>query len=142
MSAEKSDHNYKYKTDFQILRENQEFERQNILISRPPLDSTPIDTKHEKRKNVTFGIDSYWYKNARPQSTNTTNRIIKSKGWDPVPEDTESDPALSDSSSSKYDSSYDSKYSKSRSKNKYGSDDDRKYSKSKIKKRDKNKNHR
>ena len=46
MSAEKSDHDYRYKTDFQIWRENQEFERQNISMSRPPLDSNPIVTKN------------------------------------------------------------------------------------------------
>ena len=50
MSAEKSDHEYSYKTDFEIWRENQDFERQNILMSQPPLDSTPIVTN---TKNVT-----------------------------------------------------------------------------------------
>ena len=33
MNAAKSDHDYKYKTKFQIWKENQEFERQNILMS-------------------------------------------------------------------------------------------------------------
>ena len=42
MSATKLDHEYSYKTGFKIWMENQEFERQNILMSRPPLDSTPI----------------------------------------------------------------------------------------------------
>ena len=44
MSAEKSDHEYCYKTGFEIWRENKEFEHQHILMSRPPLDSTPIGT--------------------------------------------------------------------------------------------------
>ena len=33
MSAEKSDNDYNYKTYFEIWRENQEFERQNIFMS-------------------------------------------------------------------------------------------------------------
>ena len=32
-SAEKSDHDYSYKTDFEIWRENQEFERQMFSMS-------------------------------------------------------------------------------------------------------------
>ena len=41
-SAASTDQEYSYKTDFEIWRENQEFERQNILISQPPLESIPI----------------------------------------------------------------------------------------------------
>ena len=33
MSTAKSDHEYNYKTDFEIWIENQEFERQNISMS-------------------------------------------------------------------------------------------------------------
>ena len=43
-SAIMSEQDYSYKTDFQIWRENQEFGRQNISMSRPPLDSTHIVT--------------------------------------------------------------------------------------------------
>ena len=50
MIAEKSDHEYNYKTDFDIWRENQELERQNILTSQPPLDSAPIDTNTTNAK--------------------------------------------------------------------------------------------
>ena len=48
----KSDYSVeKYKTDFEIWRENIRFERQNIARSQPPLDSTTVgvktsDTKH------------------------------------------------------------------------------------------------
>ena len=42
MSKAKSDYDYKYKTEFQIWKENKEFERQNISMIRPPLDSTHI----------------------------------------------------------------------------------------------------
>ena len=40
MSAAKSNHDYNYKTDFEIWKENQEFERQILLMSQPPLDSS------------------------------------------------------------------------------------------------------
>ena len=42
MSVAKSDHDYSYKTYVEIWRENQEFDRQTFLMSRPTLDSTPI----------------------------------------------------------------------------------------------------
>ena len=42
MSVAKSYQDYSYKTDFEIWRENQEFERQNILMSQPHLDLTPL----------------------------------------------------------------------------------------------------
>ena len=44
MSAAKLDHEYIYKTDFEIWKENQEFGRQNISMSQPSLESTPIGT--------------------------------------------------------------------------------------------------
>ena len=44
MSVSKPDHDYNYKADFKILRENQEFELQNILMSQPPLELTVIVT--------------------------------------------------------------------------------------------------
>ena len=54
MSAENSDYDYNYKTDFEIWRENKEFERQNISRSQPPLDSDPIDmnTTNEKMSHL------------------------------------------------------------------------------------------
>ena len=36
--------------------------------------------KHDKHKNVTFEINSCWYKNSIPQSTKTTNGIVKTQG--------------------------------------------------------------
>ena len=50
LSEVKSDYDYNYKTDFQNLKTNQEFVRQNILMSRPPLDSTPIGKKTSDAK--------------------------------------------------------------------------------------------
>ena len=50
MSAEKLDHDCNYKTDFEIWRENQKCERQNISMSRPPLDSTPTVMKMTNAK--------------------------------------------------------------------------------------------
>ena len=42
MSAAKSDHDYSYKTDFEIWGENKESERQFVLMSLPPLYLTNI----------------------------------------------------------------------------------------------------
>ena len=44
ISVAKLDHNYNYKTEFQIWKVNKEFELQNILMSWPPLDLTTIGT--------------------------------------------------------------------------------------------------
>ena len=38
MSVSKSGHDYSHETDFEIWRENQKFEHQNISMSRPPLE--------------------------------------------------------------------------------------------------------
>ena len=35
--------------------------------------------EYVKRENITFGINSCWCKNTRPQNTDTTNGIIKTK---------------------------------------------------------------
>ena len=50
MSEAKSDHDFNYKTKFQIGKDNKEFERQNILMSQPLLDSTPIGTNTTNAK--------------------------------------------------------------------------------------------
>ena len=42
ISAAKSDHEYNYKTDFEIWGGNQEFERHLFLMNQPPLESTLI----------------------------------------------------------------------------------------------------
>ena len=50
MSATRSELDYSYETGFQNWRANQDFGRQNILMSRPPLDSTDIGTNMTNRK--------------------------------------------------------------------------------------------
>ena len=52
MSATWSELDYISETNFQNWWENQDFGRQNILMSQPPLESTPIGT------NTTNGIMS------------------------------------------------------------------------------------
>ena len=42
MRGEMSEQKYNSINDFETRRENQYFERQNISMSRPPLDSTPF----------------------------------------------------------------------------------------------------
>ena len=44
MSGTRSEQNYSSKTYFETKKENQDFGRQNIFMSRPPLDSTPFGT--------------------------------------------------------------------------------------------------
>ena len=43
-----SEYDYNYETEFQIWKENNEFQRQNILMSHPPFDSkgklSPLDS--------------------------------------------------------------------------------------------------
>ena len=78
MTATKSDHEYNYKTEFQIWKYNKEFERQNISISQPPFDLIPIVT-NTTNKNITFGIDSCWYKNSRLQANKTTDVIVETQ---------------------------------------------------------------
>ena len=61
---------YKYKTDFQHWRENQDFGRQNISMSQPPLDSTPISMNTTNR--TTTPINSIPIKTKTPDPTPRT----------------------------------------------------------------------
>ena len=54
--ATRPEQDYFHKTDFKIWRENHDLERQNISMSRPPLDSTPIGTNTTNGK--TSQLDS------------------------------------------------------------------------------------
>ena len=123
MSATRSEQNYSYKNDFQNWRENQDFGRQNILMSRPPLDSTPIVTNTINGKMSP--IDSIPVRTKTPdptpqtRPTESSSRLMyysKIKGKAHVPVDPESDPSSSDSSSRKSDLSDDSNYIKSKRK--------------------------
>ena len=62
---------YSYKTDFEIWRENQEFERQNNARSRPPLDSTPIGTKTPDTKIPPLDSTHIGAKNSYPKTPTT-----------------------------------------------------------------------
>ena len=50
MSDAKLYYTSNYKTELQIWKENKEFERKTILMSCPPLDSTPIGTNTTNAK--------------------------------------------------------------------------------------------
>ena len=50
MSETKSYHDYNYKAEFQICKNIKEFERQNISMSRTPLDSNTIGTNTTNTK--------------------------------------------------------------------------------------------
>ena len=68
MSGTTSEKNYSSITDFETRKENQDFGRQNISMSRPPLDSTPFGTNTTNRKPSP--IDS---------------RSVRTKTTDPTP---------------------------------------------------------
>ena len=79
MSAANSDHDYRYKTDFDIWRGNQEFDRQNISMSLPPFDLTPIGTNTKFLTTSNLDSTPIGGKNARRSATNTTNGFVKRK---------------------------------------------------------------
>ena len=94
--------------------------------------------KHNQRKNVTIGLNSYREKIPEPtpltQPTELSTQRTESskkKGKAHVLADPESYPSLSDSSLIKSDSSDESNCSKSRNKNESDLDDDKIYRKSK-----------
>ena len=66
MSTSKSDHDYNYKTDFEIWRENKECERQNISMILQPLESTPIDTNTTNTKTSHFDLNPVGKKSQTP----------------------------------------------------------------------------
>ena len=73
MSTTRSEQDYRYKTDLGIWRENQDFGRQNISMSRPPLDSTPIDKN--KTNRTTSPIESI------PVRIKTTEPMLQHDQW-------------------------------------------------------------
>ena len=75
VSEAKSDYDYNYITEFLIWKENKEFERQNLT-------TFGIDYywyEHERRKNITFEINSCCCKNSRPQTNKNNNVIVKAQ---------------------------------------------------------------
>ena len=78
------------------MKENKEFERQNISMSRPPLDSAPFGTKTPDPKTLTLPMESPKCKE-KPREEYVT-------------EDQDSDPSSSDSLWSDSDMSNDRNY--------------------------------
>ena len=50
VSEEKSDYDYNYTTEFQIWKENKEFERQIFSMSQTPLDSPTVGMNMTNKK--------------------------------------------------------------------------------------------
>ena len=111
--------NYSTKTDFETRKENQYFKWQNISTSRPLFDLTTFG------KNMTNGTKSpissipVGKKMLDPTSLTRPTYLptlptesSKRKGKAHIPEDPETDPSLSDSSSNKYNSLNVTNYSK------------------------------
>ena len=93
ISAAKSDHDYNYKTDFEFWRENQEFERQNIFMSQPPLESTSIDTNKTNAKTSHLDFTPVGTKMPKPKPLTQPTELSKRNGKEHAPEDPESDPS-------------------------------------------------
>ena len=68
MSKAKSDHDYNYKTEFQIWKENKKIERQMFLMSPPPLDLTPIDTNRTNENISHFDSTPIGKKTTEPRT--------------------------------------------------------------------------
>ena len=115
MSVANSDHDYSYRNDFEIWRENQEFERQNISMSQPPLDTTPIGTNTTNIIMSHLELTPIGTKMPDHKPLTRPIDLSRRKGKTHVPEDQALDTSSSDSSSSESDSSDDSKYRKSNS---------------------------
>ena len=93
MSGTGSEQNYSYKTDFETRRKNQDFGRQNISMSRPPLESTTFGMN--TTNGTTSPIDSI------PVSTKTTYPIPLTRPMDFSTRPTESPTQPTDSSKRK-----------------------------------------
>ena len=73
-SGTRSEQKYNHKTHFATRRENQDFERTNISMSQPPLDSTPFGTK---KTNITMSpINSIPVGKKMPDPTLLTQKRI------------------------------------------------------------------
>ena len=130
MSITRSELEYSYKTDFQHWRKNQDFGRQNISLSCPPLDSmnivmnttnittSPIDfiPIGEKTPEPTPRTRPTKFSTRPTESSTQPTNSSKQKGKAHVPADLESDPSLSDSSLRESYSLADSNYRKYKSK--------------------------
>ena len=80
MSAAKSDYDYNYKTDFEILGGNQEFDLQNISMSQPPLDLTPIGTIMTNAKMSHLESTPIGTKTTDPKALTKPTESSKCKG--------------------------------------------------------------
>ena len=66
INVARSDHDYIYKTDFEIWREKQDFGRQNISISQSHLESSTISTNMSNRTTSQFDSIPIETKNPEP----------------------------------------------------------------------------
>ena len=125
MSASKSDHDYNYKTDFEIWRENQEFGR-NCFDESTTFVLDSYRYKHNKYKTSHLYLNHVGKKTPYPKQLTLPTESSERNKKEYVPEDPDSDPSSSDSSSSEYDSYNDIKCRKYRSKIKSDLDGDSK----------------
>ena len=95
MIEAKSDHDYNYKNEVQIWKDNKEFDRQICLIIRPPLYLTIIGTNTTDTKISHLDSTPVGTKIPDPNPLIRPTELSKRK-WklvkEYVPEDPESDP--------------------------------------------------
>ena len=80
MSVANSDHDYSYRTDFEIWRKNQQFDCQNILMSQPPSDSTPIGTNTTNVKTSHLDLTPIGIKTPNPKTLTRPTDLSKRNG--------------------------------------------------------------
>ena len=73
----KSDYNYK--TDFDIWRENKQFECQNITRSQPPLDLTHVGAKTSGAKIPAMKLTPIGAKMSDPKTPTMDSSVCKEK---------------------------------------------------------------
>ena len=74
----KANNHYNFKSDFETMREIQDFERENISMSWPTFDSTPIGKNTTNRTPSPIYSITVKRKN-RAYATDITNVIFRAK---------------------------------------------------------------
>ena len=94
----KQKNHYNYKNDFETMREIQYFEREDISMSQPTLDSTPIVKNTTNRTTSLMDSIKVGTKTPDPMPLTKPTEFPEKNGRAHVPNDPDPDPSLSDSS--------------------------------------------
>ena len=101
VSETRANNHYNFKSDFEAMREIQDFEQENISMSQPTLDQNPLGTN--TTNVIMLPIDLCPVRTKLPQLTplELPTEFPERNRKAHVPGDLKSDPYLSDSSSKK-----------------------------------------